>query len=338
MSSITVCPHNPPSDAHKFSRGKLVLCGGSHAYPGAVCLSAWASEFAGVGYTEVFTEADHRFIVQLFRPSVVVRSFDALTAGRFGNSSHSFACVVGPGIDQDDATARDVLLKAITSCKAPLLIDGGALSFLSEEYVRDLLVARKRSGLTTVLTPHAGEATRLSRALQEDKQRQNENQQCQNGQRQNSQINQGEQSAQVADAKHTEDNKTTLSCQENLSEQACRALKLARCYASIVVLKGENTVISDGKKLAQISHGTPALAKAGTGDVLAGIIGSELAQGLEPFTACVYGTSLHADAGNIAAQDFGMISTCAEEVIKALPKALSEAQKRPRTIAVQSVE
>ncbi len=333
MSSIAVCPHNPPSDAHKFSRGKLMLCGGSRAYPGAVCLSAWASEFAGVGYTEVFTEADHRFIVQLFRPSVVVRSFEELTAERFGNSSHSFACVVGPGIDQDDATARDVLLKAITSCKAPLLIDGGALSFLSEEYVRDLLVARKRSGLTTVLTPHAGEAARLSRVLKEDELCQNENQQCQNGQ-----DDQGEQSAQVADAKHAEDGKAALSSQENLSEQACRAVKLARCYASIVVLKGENTVISDGKKLAQISHGTPALAKAGTGDVLAGIIGSELAQGLEPFTACVYGASLHADAGNIATQDFGMISTCAEEVIKALPKALSEAQKRPRTIAVQSAE
>ncbi|WP_274542577.1 NAD(P)H-hydrate dehydratase, partial [Eggerthella sinensis] len=64
-----------------------------------------------------------------------------------------------------------------------------------------------------------------------------------------------------------------------------KALSLA--YGVIAVVKGPVTYISDGDETVRMAHGTPALAKAGTGDVLAGMIGALLAQGLDPLEAAV---------------------------------------------------
>ena len=288
---IKVSPHNPSSDAHKYSRGKLILCGGSEAYPGAVCLSAWASEYAGAGYTEVFTCENNLSQVRLFRPSLVVKSFDVFMPSLKTGGHYPFACVVGPGVDQGDRQARDVLIKAVRFSEAPLLIDGGALGFLAEDYLRELLRIRAKRGLQTVLTPHGGEAARLAAGFS-----------------------------------------LTNKSQESF------ACELAQVYACLVVLKGEDTVISDGASVCRVTHGTAALAKAGTGDVLAGIIGSFLAQGISPFLAAVMGVSLHADAGNRASEKYGMVSVCAEEVVEALPCAIKQAQQNPRLLYVETIQ
>ena len=115
------------------------------------------------------------------------------------------------------------------------------------------------------------------------------------------------------------------------------AYELAQVYACLVVLKGEDTVISDGASVCRVTHGTAALAKAGTGDVLAGIIGSFLAQGISPFLAAVMGVS-HADAGNRASEKYGMVSVCAEEVVEALPCAIKQAQQNPRLLHVKTIQ
>ena len=70
------------------------------------------------------------------------------------------------------------------------------------------------------------------------------------------------------------------------------ALSLA--YGVIAVVKGPVTYLSDGEQTVRMAHGTPALAKAGTGDVLAGMTAALLAQGLDPFEASVLGAELHA--------------------------------------------
>lgn len=102
------------------------------------------------------------------------------------------------------------------------------------------------------------------------------------------------------------------------------ALTLARAYGIIVVLKGPDTVIADGHDAFTMNEGTAALAKAGTGDVLAGMIGGLLAQGMDPFDACVLGSTLHARAGRAAARRLTDIAVCAEDVIDAIPEAISE--------------
>lgn len=101
------------------------------------------------------------------------------------------------------------------------------------------------------------------------------------------------------------------------------AVGLARAYRALIVLKGPITFIADAEGIVEtMDRGTAALAKAGTGDVLAGIIGALLAQGLAPRDAAALGCALHAEAGRAAAQELTEICVSAEDVIAALPQAV----------------
>ncbi|THG36510.1 NAD(P)H-hydrate dehydratase [Adlercreutzia caecimuris] len=101
------------------------------------------------------------------------------------------------------------------------------------------------------------------------------------------------------------------------------ACALARAYRALIVLKGPITFIADAEGIVEtMDRGTAALAKAGTGDVLAGIIGALLAQGLAPRDAAALGCALHAEAGQAAAQELTEICVSAEDVIASLPQAV----------------
>ena len=102
---------------------------------------------------------------------------------------------------------------------------------------------------------------------------------------------------------------------------------LANFYQAIIVLKGPDTYISDGKQVVAMTSGTAALAKAGTGDALAGIIAALVTLGLEPLDAGVVGATLHAEAGKYAAQCFNELSVCPEDVIQALPHVITSFEK-----------
>ena len=111
-----------------------------------------------------------------------------------------------------------------------------------------------------------------------------------------------------------------LGCEANDRGQMARFLSLA--LGIVAVVKGPDTWISDGELIMRMAEGTPALATAGTGDVLAGMIGALLAQGLDAFDAAALGTTLHARAGNLAAERQGIVSVIAEDVIASLPSAI----------------
>jgi NAD(P)H-hydrate epimerase len=94
----------------------------------------------------------------------------------------------------------------------------------------------------------------------------------------------------------------------------------------VVVLKGAFTVVAapDGR-LVIIPVASPALARAGTGDVLAGAIVGLRAQGLEPFNAAVAGAWIHAQAGLYAADDIGnTASVLAGDVLDAIPDVITD--------------
>jgi len=99
---------------------------------------------------------------------------------------------------------------------------------------------------------------------------------------------------------------------------------LAQLLGSVIVAKGPTTQIVSPTQSASSSTGTAALAKAGTGDVLSGIIASLLAQGASLFSAAVLGVEIHSRAGIIAEQKLGRRSVCAEDVIKAIPTVLQQ--------------
>jgi NAD(P)H-hydrate epimerase len=93
---------------------------------------------------------------------------------------------------------------------------------------------------------------------------------------------------------------------------------------AIVVLKGDDTIVASGERLAVSAGGAPGLATAGTGDVLSGTIGALLARGLEPFAAACAGVHAHQRAGRIAAERIGAPeSVIATDVITTLAAALS---------------
>ena len=73
-------------------------------------------------------------------------------------------------------------------------------------------------------------------------------------------------------------------------------------YGGAVILKGAGSLIADGTRCWQCAAGNPGMATAGMGDVLAGLIGALLAQGLPLFEAAALGVSLHARAGDMAAE------------------------------------
>lgn len=90
-----------------------------------------------------------------------------------------------------------------------------------------------------------------------------------------------------------------------------------------VVLKGAGTIVSDGRRGLINTSGTPALATAGTGDVLAGMVGALLAQGLPAFEAGSLGVYLHGRAGEEAASELTPISVNAEDVPRFIPSVLA---------------
>jgi NAD(P)H-hydrate epimerase len=110
----------------------------------------------------------------------------------------------------------------------------------------------------------------------------------------------------------------TAEIQANRTEIAQQK---AAAWQVIVMLKGAHTVIAapDGRT-ALLPFKSDALAKAGTGDVLAGTIVGLLAQGLAPFDAAVVGGYLHGLAGTLAASRSSR-SVVAHDVVEALPAA-----------------
>jgi len=90
----------------------------------------------------------------------------------------------------------------------------------------------------------------------------------------------------------------------------------------VCVLKGARTLVSDGERVVVNMTGNPGLATLGTGDVLSGITGTFLSQGLGPLEAGALGSYVHGAAGDSAASALTPICCTAEDVITYLPDAL----------------
>ena len=266
----------PASDANKYTRGKLTVIAGSARYPGAAVLAARASQRMGAGYTEVITDRGAVNVVRMASPSLVVRSFNDWNAKELPENREGKPCAVcvGPGF-VGDADSAALVSRVLKRAKCPVLVDGGGLSGLGSAKAIERLAKRAEDGFATVVTPHGGEAARLS---------------------------------------------ASFGLAGDDPEKLAMGLSLA--LHAIVVLKGPDTYVSDGRRIEVMREGTAALAKAGTGDVLAGMIGALLAQGADPFEAALAGSWFHAKAGKVAAERLTDIAVCAEDVVEALPEAL----------------
>lgn len=103
------------------------------------------------------------------------------------------------------------------------------------------------------------------------------------------------------------------------SDRIAAARRLAEDTGAITVLKGATTVIAEPDGLVALStRGNPGLATGGTGDVLLGVIGALLAQGVEPGLAARAGVELHGLAGDRAAEQLGERAVMASDVVRHL--------------------
>ncbi|NPD32852.1 NAD(P)H-hydrate dehydratase [Eggerthellaceae bacterium zg-997] len=298
----------PARDAHKYRRGRALLVAGSRAYPGAAVLAARAAQRMGAGYVELAVPDGLGASFAVAAPSLVVhgrhdwqsrwRADGAGPAGALANDVEEpplRAICVGPGFDaQGDADeSRSLVLQAL-SCPVPVLVDGGGLTALCDAEGLRLVRRRFERGLDTVLTPHAGEAARLAACVGLE--------------------------GSAAEAGDAPDR---------------HALDLARAWGAVVCLKGPDTYVAAPARSQEafpgasalpvraMRWGGPELAKAGTGDVLAGMIAGLMAQGTSASRAAFAGACVHALAGSEAARRGSVVSVIPEDVLDALPAALN---------------
>lgn len=97
----------------------------------------------------------------------------------------------------------------------------------------------------------------------------------------------------------------------------------AKRSGGILLLKGDDTIVTDGERVAVNRVSSPGLATAGTGDILSGMIGAMIARGVEPFAAACAGVVAHSRAGRAAADLVGTDSVIAGDVIDSIPAGLS---------------
>ena len=106
------------------------------------------------------------------------------------------------------------------------------------------------------------------------------------------------------------------------TDRAASAAALARETGSIVLLKGHETVITDGETCYVNHTGNPGMAVGGSGDVLAGMIVSLLGQGVPPLEAAACGAWLHGAAGDLCAAEMGQYGMLPSDMVEALPRLL----------------
>lgn len=300
-----------PANANKGTFGKALIVAGSTNYVGAAGLSALAAYRVGTGLVTVGAAAPvaHALASTLLEPTWLLLPHDmgVLTpeaAPLIQNAVGDYdALLLGPGLGQENPT-RDFMLNVLEkpSENPSRTSSRRAMGFASTSPPPEQ-VSAERKPLPWVIDADA--LNLLSRVdewwtlLPE-----------------NTLItpHPGEMSrlAKI-------ETKTLLANRPQIARECAAAWNL------VLVLKGAHTLVAEpGGRLAVLPFKTDALATAGTGDVLAGMITGFLAQGLKPFDAAVLGTYLHGLAGEQAAARHGNTrSVIASDVLNALPAALT---------------
>lgn len=270
---LNILPDRSP-DSHKGDYGKILLLCGSRGYTGAAALAAMGALRSGAGLVYLGVPESIYAIeaVKLTEPVVFPLpdqygklSADALV--QLGDILPRMdAVLIGPGLGISEGTSQ-IVQYILKEAKCPVVLDADGISMAASH--KDIL--RERTS-ATVLTPHAGEFSRLTGTMPADR---------------------------VSDAKDA-----------------------ARDMNVIMVLKGHETVITDGKCCYINNTGNPGMAVGGSGDVLAGVIVSLLGQGVDPLQAAACGVWLHGAAGDVCAESIGQYGMLPSDMLNVLPRLL----------------
>ncbi len=115
-----------------------------------------------------------------------------------------------------------------------------------------------------------------------------------------------------------------LTVEQVQSNRILLAKAVAKQFGIVVVLKGANTVVSDGEQVYVNRTGNAGMARGGSGDLLAGIIAGLVAQGYSLMQAAMLGTYIHGTCGDVAAKTLSEAGMTPTDMIKILPRLLSD--------------
>jgi NAD(P)H-hydrate epimerase len=279
-----------PRYSYKGTYGHVLLVAGSRGKTGAALMAAKACLRTGAGLVTIGVP---RTLVNTLQSRVTEEMLLPLPDKDDGSLSSDAAgpvlqflrgkgtvLAIGPGISCDAEISRLVSV-LVTEVKVPMVIDADGINAISGK--TSLL---RKSRAAVIITPHPGEMARL---LMRGK---------------------GIKVKGAAAGLRNEIEK----------ERIQRALSFAKKTGTYLVLKGVPTVTATPSgEVFLNTTGNPGMAKAGTGDVLTGMISSLLAQGLNPRNASAAGVYMHGHIGDIMAQKRGTHSLIASDMINTIP-------------------
>lgn len=294
-----------PIDAHKGTFGTAFIVAGSVNYTGAALLAGLAAYRIGTGLvTTAIPEILHTTLAGQFPESTWVLlphelgviSAEAAKVVR-DNIDRVTAILIGPGFGQEDTTKE--FIKRLFTIKGEQ--KKGKIGFIQED--------KQNEGNQTFNIPLVMDADALKLiSTIEDWHKLIQKETILT-------PHPGEMSIM-----------TGLSVNEIQNDRIEIAQRFARNWGHVVVLKGAYTVIASPEgEVAIVPIASSALARAGTGDVLSGLIVGLRAQGVSAFGAACAGAYIHALAGLLAASRLGTTaSVIASDVLNAVPEIIKD--------------
>lgn len=302
-------------DANKGDFGKLLIVGGSRGMAGAVCLAARAAGRSGSGLVKVAAPEPIWDVVATKLDEAITMGLPATRNGSFAEKAldalleateWADVVVLGPGLGTDRQTVA-VVREATRRITKPLVLDADGLNAFASRVGQ---LGRMRNALKDrplVLTPHPGEMARLLSGSWETPLRKQKK------------AKRGPPRTRRAPRL---DSKTgSLTPKHVQADRDGAARTCARAAKAVVLLKGAGTIVTDGRRRYVNKTGNPGMATGGSGDVLAGLLGSLIGQGMDAYEATCLAAHLHGFAGDLAARRLTEWSLVAGDLIDELPNA-----------------
>ncbi len=273
--------------SHKGTYGKLIVAGGSVNYPGAPILASRGAYAVGTGLVQTAVPEPVYLAAaasNLELTWLILDDTDGVISESAEDTLKEYAaqaqCIVlGPGIGREDTTARFIHKMLFSSAENVRTVPAGFIGVGNDK-------TKKEKHDLPPMVIDADSLTLISREKDWPQKIQ----------------------TKVVLTPHPGEMATLtgLPIEEIQAQRIETARKFARLWQQTVVLKGGLTVVaSEDGKVGIIPVATSALAKAGTGDVLAGMIGGLIAQGLALWDAAAAGAWIHAQAGLLASKRIG---------------------------------
>lgn len=276
-------------NGHKGSFGNVLVIGGCKGMSGAAYLSSKAAYKTGVGLVKVLTESTNRIIMQTLLPEALFAAYDDTNINMNEEAlskelDWASVIVIGPGLGQSDI-ANNILWFALKKSKVPIIIDGDAINLIAKKLDT---ISDNIDDRITWLCNNIGSKVILTPHLKE---------------------------LSRLISKPVEDISSGLI---DTANQCSYNNNL------IYTIKDARTIVSCGNDRYINVSGNNGMATGGSGDVLTGIIGGLVAQGMELYSATCLGVYIHGLAGDKAASKVGTYSLTASDIISSIEEVLHQ--------------